>query len=240
MTVRPSVILTAHVDSRLDPESDLTQALKRSYLYIAPVRANFHEEPIDEQTQAAILSAATDGEGNVDEGRVLAASLEAVPPHCAMRVAVRLHKPYWETDDPAAVELWDTMMDRWLRNIIAKISNTMVAFNIMRRRNGGLEVPFESMLFEFEGKALIEVALGPDCAAAKDTAAMLKRARAWFNSGIAAQSVALLRIPLRAEVGAEAAPEDGAVAKDGAAAAALDPSAAEALFRDGTSRTVAL
>ena len=223
MSVRPSVILTANVDSRLDPGSDLTQALKRSYLYIAPVRASYHEEPIDEAAQAGILAKATDEEGNVDPAAQLAASLEAVPPHCSMRVAVRLHKPYWETDNPAAVELWDSMMDRWLRNITVKISNTMVAFNTMRRRNGGLEVLFESMQFEFEGKALIEMALTPSCAVVEDAPAALKRARAWYNSGIAAQSVALLRIPL-----------------DRDNPGALDMGAAQALFVDGTSRTVVL
>ncbi len=223
MPVRPSVILTANIDSRLDPNSDLTQALKRSYLYIAPVRASYHEEPVDEQTQAACLAKATDEDGNVDEAALLAASLEAVPPHCSMRVAIRLHKPYWETDNPAACELWDCMMDRWLGNIITKISNTMVAFNTMRRKNGGLEIPFESMQFEFEGKALIEVALTPNCAAVESTPAVLKRARAWFNSGITAQSVALMRIPLQAD-------NPGA----------LDTAAAHVLFADGTSRVVAL
>ncbi len=223
MSVRPSAILTAHIDSRLDPNSDLTQALKRSYLYIAPVRASYHEEPIDEQAQAACVAKATDEEGVVDQAALLAASLQAVPPHCSMRVAIRLHKPYWELDNPAACELWDSMMDRWLGNIITKISNTMVAFNTMRRKNGGLEVPFESMQFEFEGKALIEVALTPDCAAVEDTPAVLKRACAWFNSGITAQSVALMRIPLE-----EGNPD------------ALDTAAAHVLFADGTSRVVTL
>lgn len=223
MSVRPSAILTANIDSRLDPNSDLTQALKRSYLYIAPVRASYHEQPIDEEVQAACVAKATDEEGNVDAAACLAVSLEAVPPHCSMRVAIRLHKPYWETDNPAACELWDSMMDRWLSNIITKISNTMVAFNTMRRKNGGLEVPFESMQFEFEGKALIEVALTPACAAVEDTPAVLKRARAWFNSGITAQSVALMSIPLQAD-------NPGA----------LDTATAHVLFADGTSRVVTL
>lgn len=223
MSVRPSVILTANVDSRLDPNSELTQAIKRSYLYIAPTRVKFHEEEIGAEERAKIEAAATDEDGNVNAGKEAAASLKIVPPRCIMRIAIRLHKPYWETDNPAAVELWDSMMDRWLRNITTKVSNTMVAFNTMRRRNGGLEVPFGSVQYEFDGKALVDVELTPDCAIPENAPAVIKRVRAWFNSGITAQSVAVAHVAL----------DDQDPCK-------LDGGTARVLFTDGTSREVAL
>ncbi len=223
MPIRPSAILTANIDERIDFDGSLTQALKRSYLYIAPTRVNYHQEAIDDKTQAAIDAAAKNEDGSIDARKQLAASLEAVPAHNVMRLAVRLHKPYWETDNPQAVELWDTMMDRWLKNITSKISNTMVAFNTMRRRNNGLEVRFESLQVEFENKALIELALSPDCSASDQAAHALKLARAWFNSGITAQSVALLRIDAQADD-----------------EYALDLSRAQARFTDGSSREVSL
>lgn len=223
MPIRPSAILTANIDDRLDANDSLTQALKRSYLYIAPTRVSFHQEEIDQATQEKIDALALDEDGNIDKKKQLKASLEAVPAHNVMRIGIRLHKPYWETDNPAAVELWDSMMDRWLKNITSKISNTMVAFNTMRRRNGGLEVKFESMQFEFENKALIEVPLSADSAAAEETPQAIKLARVWFNSGITAQSVALLHI--------DAAEGDGHK---------LDLSRAQAYFTDGSSREVSL
>ncbi len=223
MPIRPSAILTANIDERLDADGALTQALKRSYLYIAPTRVNFHQEKIDQATQDAIDESAKREDGSIDEKKQLKASLEAVPAHNVMRIAIRLHKPYWETDDPAAVELWDSMMDRWLKNITNKISNTMVAFNTMRRRNGGLEIAFESMQFEFENKALIEVPLAKDSSAYEETPQVIKLARAWFNSGITAQSVSLLRIDTQ---------EDNDDA--------LDLSRAHAYFTDGSSREVSL
>lgn len=243
--IRPSAHILLDIDKRLDPNDELTAAMKRSYLYIAATRVAFHNEELalaqrqaaqvaKEEERAEEVGAEEVGAEEADGGEALPPetdntptettnAADEIPYNNVMRLHMHLRKPYWNTSAPEAKDLWDNMMHRWLSNISRKISNTMIAFIMSREKNGGIPIVFSSIEYDFEGCALLEFQLAPDSSIIENTVYVIEKIRAWYNSGIAKGSVERVRVPTK---------EDDPFA--------YNLSGVQAVFTDGTSRVIPL
>ena len=218
--VRPSAHILLDIDKRLDTDDTLAAAMKRSYLYVAATRIGFHNEDL----ALVLKNAAEENEGSetsLSSGIVIKA--ENAPYTNTIRLHIHLRKPYWNTSVAESVDLWDNMMRRWLTNISRKISNTMIAFNAAREKNGGKLIVFDTFEYDFEGYALIELALAPDSSLIPNTLSVVEKVRTWYNSGIAKDSVERVRV--------NTSPDN---------LFAYDIAQVEIVFKDATSRIISL
>ena len=140
-------------------------------------------------------------------------------PENIMRFVVKIHRPYWLSSEEGADELWNEVMRKWLKNMVYKVSSTMVAYNRMRRQR------FEQQLvFDW---------LDADCSleeyGASETA---DRVRALVNQGVLDGEIACVRIPSRASYEAQLAAVQAARAAEEAAQAAEEAETVE--DSDGT------
>lgn len=111
-TIRPSLILNMDVDER-QYSDDLVAEIKRSYSYVAP--------------SVVTPVAPADAEAPVEN---------------TIRLAVRMHRPYWDANDAVACEQWDAVMPKWLKNMFYKVSSTVTACNDVRRKAGQEPLPY--------------------------------------------------------------------------------------------------
>ena len=101
----------------------------------------------------------TDGEANEDE--IAPPGVCPVPDaQNTLVYEVRLHRPYWDANDPVAAEQWDAVMPRWLRNMFYKVSSTQTGYNTMCGEHGSYPLRF----------ATTEIRFGDNCTFAFDTA----------------------------------------------------------------------
>ena len=99
----------------------------------------------------------------------------------------------------------------------------MIAFNAAREKNGGKLIVFDTFEYDFEGYALIELALAPDSSLIPNTLSVVEKVRTWYNSGIAKDSVERVRV--------NTSPDN---------LFAYDIAQVEIVFKDATSRIISL
>lgn len=126
-------------------------------------------------------------------------------PESTMRFLVRIHRPYWLREDDGADELWNEVMLKWLKNMVYKVSATMVAYNRVRREKGQPQLLFDWLEVEFSD-VVLAMRLNEDCSLEEHGAVELAdRVRALANDGVFGGGVSCVRVPSRASYEAQAA-----------------------------------
>ena len=132
-------------------------------------------------------------EGEEDDGNV-------------MRFHIRMMKPYWDTSDPKARELWDAVMPRWLRNQALNVTTAMNRYNTIRHSDGAQNVTYSWADFEFNTFATLRVKLNSDNTLDADVVALAEKARRLLNAGaFGEEPPVLVRIPSKASLAAQVA-----------------------------------
>ncbi len=149
-------------------------------------------------------------------------------PENIMRFVVKIHRPYWLSSEEGADELWNGVMRKWLKNMVYKVSSTMVAYNRMRRQRLEPQLVFDWLEVEF-GDVVIAMRLNQDCSLEEHGASdVADRVRALVNDGVLTGDIACVRIPSRASYEAQLAAVQAARAEEQAAAEADAEAAGEA------------
>lgn len=121
------------------------------------------------------------------------------PPENVMRFAVKLHKPYWDKNDPAADELWQGVMPKWLHNMFYKVSSTIVAANNTRAREGKPPLAYDWVELEFGSDALIALKTQADFSIPEGAVELVEQARDLMAAGAFGEGTpACVRMPSRA------------------------------------------
>ena len=151
-------------------------------------------------------------EGKEDEGNV-------------MRFHIRMMKPYWDTSDPAARELWDAVMPRWLHNQALNVTTAMNRYNTIQHADGARNVAYDWADFEFNNNATLRVKLNDDNTLSADVVALAEKVRSLAGAGaFGEEKPELIRMPSKESVAAQVAAyeelkQQVAAAKAAAAAA---------------------
>lgn len=139
----------------------------------------------------------------------------AQQPENTMRMTIRLHRPYWDKNDAVSEENWTASMQKWLHNMIAKVSNNIVAANKINAERGMDVVEYAWLECNFEGNMVIAMRNNPETGFPAGAVALVEQARALAVDGAFGEGVACVRMPSRASLA-----EQCAAAMEGAAAAA--------------------
>ena len=125
-----------------------------------------------------------------------------------MRLSIRLMKPYWDSSDAKAQELWEGVMPQWLGNVTYNINNAMVKFNQVIHPFGCSKIHFSWLDFEFDKNALLRVKVQEDNIP-EDMPQLIEKARACFNEGVFGDAeVVMVRMPSRESYEAQKAAFD--------------------------------
>jgi hypothetical protein len=125
--LRPSLMLILDLDERL-ATTETTLEIKRCYTYIGTPLIRTHAPEVGED--APIVNTA--------------------------RMMVNLGtKKYLHSADEGADELWDTVVEQWIGNMLHKIGTTMRAFNKRQRKIGLPEVVFDRFNVELQASEFV-------------------------------------------------------------------------------------
>lgn len=205
--LRPSLTLILDMDERL-ASTDTVLEIKRCYTYIgSPVIRTHAPAQADEPVQNT----------------------------ARMLVGLGTRK-YLHSSDEGADELWDTVVEQWIGNMLRKIGTTMRAFNTRQRKIGLPEVIFQHFDIELQGGAfIVSLHTDPQSFVSEDLRAQVASARSLLNDGTLGDAVRV-SMPSDAAYGAqesaayeawlaehpepEPEPDDASAAADEAAEAA--------------------
>ncbi len=162
--LRPSMTLVLDLDERLSTK-DTVQEIKRCYPYVGVPVLRSHE----------------------------AQSAEAPIENKARMIVGLGTRKYLRSTNEGADELWDTVVSRWIGNMLHKVGSTMKAFNTRQRTIGLPEVVFNRIDIELQGGEFV-VALRTDPQSFIDFEAheYVDQARSLLNSGILDGAVRVL------------------------------------------------
>lgn len=148
-------------------------------------------------------------------------------PENVMRFLVKIHRPYWRSSEEGADELWNEVMRKWLKNMVYKVSSTMVAYNRQRRLRFESQLVFDWLEVEFADVTL-SMRLNADCSLEEHGAVELaERVRTLVNDGVLEGEIACVRVPSRASYEAQLAAVEAARAEEAAAETADEAEAGE-------------
>ena len=143
------------------------------------------------------------------------------PARNVMRFRIRLHRPYWDKNDPDAEKLWSGMMPTWLRNMFHKVSSTIVAAAKVSRRQGEPALEYAWVELEFGDNVLVAVKTADDSSIPKRRwAGWSACATSWARARSATSRLSACAFPSPRVVGAPARP--GLAELEAAAAAKAD------------------
>ena len=143
-------------------------------------------------------------------------------PENVMRFLVKIHRPYWRSSEEGADELWNEVMRKWLKNMVYKVSSTMVAYNRQRRLRFESQLVFDWLEVEFSDLTL-SMRLNADCSLEEHGAVELaERVRTLVNDGVLEGDIACVRVPSRASYEAQLAAVEAARAEEAAAQVAAE------------------
>lgn len=153
--LRPSLTLVLDIDERLaSPETILE--IKRCYPYVGTPVIRTHTP----------------------------ASQEAPFSNKARMMVGLGTRRYLHSTDEGADDLWNDVVERWIGNMLYKVSSTMRSFNTRQRKIGLPELAFERIDVELQGGELV-ASLHPDPQSFIDfdANALVSHMRALFNNG---------------------------------------------------------
>ena len=162
--LRPSMTLVLDLDERLSTK-DTVQEIKRCYPYVGVPVVRSHE----------------------------AQSSEAPIENKARMIVGLGTRKYLRSANEGADELWDTVVSRWIGNMLHKIGSTMKAFNTRQRKINLPEVIFDRIDIELQGGEFV-VALHTDPQSFIDFDAheFVDQARSLLNDGTLDNAVRIL------------------------------------------------
>ena len=76
-----------------------------------------------------------------------------------LRLSIRMHRPYWDAQNPEAQTLWDGSVHKWLVNLVRNLNNTMKTYNQVLHPLGAGNIEFSFVEFEFDQHILARIAL---------------------------------------------------------------------------------
>lgn len=201
--VRPSLILNVDIDER-DFDDEIVADIKRSYSYVAPSQIKPADAPVD--TDDVVWPVAN-----------------------KMTLTVRMHRPYWEKDDPEAQELWEAVMPKWLHNMFAKVSNTITASNKIRREKGRPTLDFPWTGINFIDKMDVTVKAPEDSSIPDSTIDLIEDLREIAATGAFGEGAVAVCIPSKESYDAQyaAAYAEAKAKAEAEAAAAREAAEAE-------------
>ena len=149
-----------------------------------------------------------------------------------MRFHIRMMKPYWDTSDAAACELWDAVMPRWLGNHALNVTTALNRYNTVGHPAGAGNVDYEWADFEFNTFGTMRVKLNDDNTLSADVPALAEKQRRLSNAkAFGEEQPVLVRMPTKASIAAQIAAYEElkrqAAEARAAAAAAAEAAAAE-------------
>lgn len=164
--IRPSLTLVLDLDERL-AQRETELELKRCFAYVgAPIVRKHAPANSDDPLSNTALAMVKFGQ-----------------------------RKYLHSSDEGADELWDSVVEHWIGNILHKVGSTMKAYNRRQRLIGLPEVIFDKFDFELQGGEFV-VSLHPDLLGfvPEELNAAFSMARELLNDGTFKDAVRV-RIP---------------------------------------------
>jgi hypothetical protein len=121
-----------------------------------------------------------------------------------IRFQVKIRSPFWSNSDEGANEAWSDVLE-WLKSKFYKGSANMVAFNNMRRDQGGSCLTYAWMELEL-GEHLMALRLNSDSSIPEQALELIDRVRTLSQEGpLSDEGIACVRMPSRASYEAQLA-----------------------------------
>lgn len=156
-------------------------------------------------------------------------------PENVMRFTIKVHRPYWDVNDEASQELWEGSMVKWLHNMLAKVSNTMMAANTQHKNRGERTVDYAWLDLEFGNNLTIRVKLNADSSIPENTYDIVAAVREAACAGVLGDNLAVVSVPSYESWAAQLAAVEAELAAqaEAEAAAAVEAAAQEAETLEG-------
>ncbi len=156
-------------------------------------------------------------------------------PENVMRFTIKVHRPYWDVNDEASQELWEGSMVKWLHNMLAKVSNTMMAANTQHKNRGERTVDYAWLDLEFGNNLTIRVKLNADSSIPENTYDIVAAVREAACAGVLGDNLAVVSVPSYESWSAQLAAVEAELAAqaEAEAAAAAEAAAQEAETLEG-------
>lgn len=156
-------------------------------------------------------------------------------PENVMRFTIKVHRPYWDVNDEASQELWEGSMVKWLHNMLAKVSNTMIAANTQHKNRGERTVDYAWLDLEFGNNLTIRVKLNADSSIPENTYDIVAAVREAACAGVLGDNLAVVSVPSYESWSAQLAAVEAELAAqaEAEAAAAAEAAAQEAETLEG-------
>ena len=162
-------------------------------------------------------------------------------PENIMRFTIKVHRPYWDMNDETSQELWEGSMVKWLHNMLAKVSNTMMAANTQHKNRGERTVDYAWLDLEFGNNLTIRVKLNADSSIPENTYDIVAAVREAACAGVLGDNLAVVSVPSYESWSAQLAAVEAELAAqaeaEAAAAAEAAAQEAEALGDDQAAET---
>lgn len=147
-------------------------------------------------------------------------------PENVMRFTIKVHRPYWDINDEASQELWEGSMVKWLHNMLAKVSNTMIAANTQHKNRGERTVDYAWLDLEFGNNLTIRVKLNADSSIPENTYDIVAAVREAACAGVLGDNLAVVSVPSYESWSAQLAAVEAELAAQAEAEAAVAAEAA--------------
>ena len=118
---------------------------------------------------------------------------------------VRLHRAYWDVNDPEAAARWDEIMPKWLHNMFYKVSSTITATNKMSAENHMDPLYYAWTELKFGDNVTISFKTKEDCSLDDSYLPLVEKARRLMCAGELGEGVEVIRMPSRASYEAQKA-----------------------------------
>ena len=102
---------------------------------------------------------------------------------------VRLHRPYWDENDPDAAEQWDAVMPKWLHNMFYKVSSTQTGYNTMCGEHDSYPLRFMTTEVRFGDNCTFSFKTGDDWVLGDGHVSFIEQGRHAVCSGALGEGV---------------------------------------------------
>ena len=122
-----------------------------------------------------------------------------------LRYDIKLHKPYWDKNDPEAAAQWDEVIPQWLHNMFYKVGTTIVFTNKEAERNFMKPLYYSWTELQFGSNVIMAFKTREDSTLDDSYIGMVEQARALMSDGVLGEGVEVIRVPSRASYEAQKA-----------------------------------